>query len=448
MANTLKASVSGVRGIVGDSFTPDVVTQYVQAFAGLTGKGGTVAVGRDTRSSGSGYLQLVAGVLSACGINVIDLGVCPTPTLLCYVRAKQLDGGVLITASHNPIAWNALKLVKAGGLFLNQTDFERLQKKLGGKSAWVAAEESGSILSEPLAVDLHMNEIVLNYDIRYVKQRRFRVAYDPGNGAGTVMTRRFLKRLGAVTFGIHDEDTGGFEREPEPTPHALSDLAELTARNKCDLGIAQDPDADRLCLIDETGNALSEELTLALAAWGFYAAGGRGDLAVNVSTSRMCCDIAEDYGYAVKLAPVGEANVLDVMHKEGCPFGGEGNGGVIFPDINPCRDSFTAALLVMDLIARTKRPLSQLAAEIDKYTMIKEKLKSAPSDYQKRIVKAFKKEEMTFSENSVDGIRLDFAEGWIHLRPSNTEPVIRLIGEAENPTLLKTWIKTVKGALQ
>lgn len=447
MANTLKASVSGIRGIIGDTFNPEVVSDFVRAFAAFTGKGGTIAIGRDTRGSGSGYLQLAAGLLNACGMHTVNLGVCPTPTLLNYVREKGLDGGLLLTASHNPIEWNALKLVKRGGLFLDARDFSRLQKVLTKPGAWAAAADFGSSKSDKTAVDLHLNTLVLNYDIRYIKQKRFRVAYDPANGAGVVMTRRFLKRLGVLEFGIYDEETGGFGREPEPVPAALDELAALTVDNKCDLGLAQDPDADRLCLVDETGRPLSEELTLALAAWAFYLAGGRSDLAVNVSTSRMCRDVAEQFGFKVWTAPVGEANVLEVMQTKGCVFGGEGNGGVIHAGINSCRDSFVAAMMVMDLIARSKMPLSLLADRLNKYVMVKEKLSSAPENYRKRLQDAFHKSGEAFTEDTVDGVRFDFEQGWIHLRPSNTEPVLRLIGEGVDAAVLKGWISTARKAL-
>lgn len=455
MAQQLMASVSGIRGIVGESLTPPVILRYISAYSQWLG-GGTVAVGRDTRKSGPMIQRLVEGLLLAHGVDVVNLGICPTPTLLHYVRTQGLDGGVLITASHNPILWNALKLVKKGGAFLNQQDLERfntfLAAGIDSHVAYQSVSGVGTLQDAPRSpLENQINNYVELFDIRFIKQRKFRVAVDPGNGAGAVMDRLFLKRLGCQVFAVNEEITGDFGREPEPRPDALFQLGRLVKENNCQVGFAQDPDADRLCLVDEKGTPLSEEITLALAVLSFFGRKQTGTVVANVSTSRLVRDIARHNLAEYRQAPVGEANVLQEMQQCGAPIGGEGNGGVILPRLNPCRDSFVAMLLVLDLLARQKKPVSAIVANLPGYVMIKEKIALSPGDTQGlvgRVTKIFHGAGMQFEENGIDGIRLDFPEGWIHVRKSNTEPVVRVIAEGSDGTVVQKWINMVRAALE
>ena len=476
----IKASVSGIRGIVGESLHPPLLVHYTSAYARWLGRG-RVAIGRDTRSSGPAIQRLVESVLLACGIDVIDLGIVPTPTLLLFVRQKELDGGILITASHNPIAWNALKLVKRGGRFLNEEDFaaftQCLQNVCGAQETqapdglYKPAGLLGGITSDETALTLHADIFARAFPLLTLRRRKFRVAADPGNGAGARMNSLFLARLGCHAFHVHDDITGNFARPPEPRPEALAALSRLVTQEHCAVGFAQDPDADRLCLVDETGRALSEEMTLALSAWSYYLPRGRknhagqkkegepehgkSDIVVNVSTSRYAADVARHYGRKCHLSKVGEANVLAVMTEKKAEFGGEGNGGVIYPLLNPCRDSFVGMFLILELIAAMRMPLSEIVARFHKeiappYTMLKDTcvFTGAMSGAYARIREECGRRGGAYTENTLDGLRLDFADGWVHLRESNTEPVVRIIAEANASARAKELVSMVKAVLR
>jgi len=466
----IKASVSGIRGIVGESLTPPVIMRSVTAFArwlavsagGASGK--RVAIGRDTRSSGVAIQGLAASLLLLYGIDVIDLGIVPTPTLLLYVRQKELDGGILVTASHNPIEWNALKLVKRGGQFLNEEDFAAVSRAMdedAPATLYKSARLLGKLTSDPDAGAMHVESFVHTLPLDAIRLRKFKVAVDPGNGAGTVMDTLFLSRLGCTIFTVHGAITGDFERPPEPKPEALSALSELVVREKCAVGFAQDPDADRLALVDENGTALSEEMTLALSAWAYYLPqrGKKqeytsGDMVVNVSTSRSAAEVARHFGKECHLAKVGEANVLAAMIGHNAGFGGEGNGGVIFPVINACRDSFVGMYCILKLITLIREPLSRIVEKFHtdiapRYTMLKEKAEYA-GDLERvytRLRKDCSARGESWTENRLDGFRMDFADGWLHLRESNTEPAVRIIAEAGDESRARDLIIMARSAL-
>ncbi|MDR2733097.1 MAG: phosphoglucosamine mutase [Spirochaetota bacterium] len=463
----IKASVSGIRGIVGESLTPPVVMRAVMAYAqwlaasGAVGKP-QVAIGRDTRSSGACIQGLAASLLLACGIDVIDLGVVPTPTLLLYVRRKALDGGILITASHNPIQWNALKLVKRGGQFLNEEDFASVARNMADETPlYKPAHLLGKITSDDTACALHVETFARTLPLDAIRLRKFRVAIDPGNGAGAVMDALFLNRLGCSIHTVHGAITGDFERPPEPKPEALGALSALVVREKCAVGFAQDPDADRLVLVDENGTALSEEMTLALSAWAYYLPsrskkqeGASGDIVVNVSTSRLAMDVARHFGKVCHLAKVGEANVLAAMTRHNAGFGGEGNGGVIYPLINPCRDSFAGMYCILKLMTYLREPLSRIVERLHtdiapRYTMLKEKTEFA-GDLERAYAglrKGCAARGTVWTENLLDGFRMDFADGWLHIRESNTEPAVRIIAEANDAQTARDLMAMMRAAL-
>ena len=448
--SSLKASVSGIRGIVGDTLTPEVVVSYTSAFSAWLG-GGCVAVGRDTRVSGPLYQRIVEGVLSASGIDVIDIGIVPTPTLLQYVRENKLAGGVLLTASHNPVAWNALKLVKSGGAFLEQPDFEAVTALLDKDKAYTPVSGIGTFESDRDAAVSQAGLLIDRYGCGDIRKRAFTVAVDPGNGAGAVMDRMFLEKLGCRVVSVNEEITGDFSRPPEPRPDALAGLSALVKESGAVVGFAQDPDADRLCLVDEKGTPLSEELTLALCLQAFYKRGGSGDVVVNMSTSRVNDDVAAAFGGKVHRSKVGEANVLGTMRDMDAPIGGEGNGGIIYPALNPCRDSFVGMMMVLDLLVIEDRPLSEIAADLPAYAMEKLKLpvKGENAALQEALEEAFRGiGEESFSVNSLDGLRFDFSDGWIHLRESNTEPVMRLIAESADRGKMTGWILAARSVTE
>lgn len=448
MADPLKASVSGIRGTIGGSLSPDAVVEWTAAYAAWLGRG-SVAVGRDTRKSGPLCQRLVEATLQACGINVIDIGIVPTPTLLFHVREQGLDGGILLTASHNPIEWNALKLVKRGGVFLEQPDFTALCRVMENPPRWATVHELGSLQCDPDAAAAYGRQLASRFDTGAVRAARFSVAVDPAGGAGAVLDRAFLEGLGCTVHGLFEAVTGDFPRRPEPVPEALADLAAFVRERGAAVGFAQDPDADRLVLVDETGTPVSEELTLALCLLSWYGKGGKGDAVVNMSTSRVNDDVAARFGYTVHRSRVGEANVLTRMRELAAPIGGEGNGGIILPGLNACRDSFVGMLLVLDLLARENKPLSALVASLPQYRMVKEKFPvTLAPDAEVRLLAAFRAAgETEPAVNREDGLRFDFPAGWIHIRESNTEPVVRLIAESREECLTRGWIRAAATAL-
>ena len=402
--------------------------------------------------SGPLYQKLVEAGLMAAGISVIDIGVVPTPTLLAFVRERGLAGGILLTASHNPIEWNALKLVKRGGIFLDQVDFESLQGHLDRPPLYKAVRELGTVVGDPDAVDLHTKRLLQGYDLDPVVRAGISVAVDPVNAAGCVMDVPFLERLGCRVTPLNIELTGDFARPPEPGPAALEGLASRVRESGAAVGFAQDPDADRLALVDETGTALSEELTLALCLLSWYGRGGKGDAVVNMSTSRLNDDIAARFGFAGHRSRVGEANVLSMMRETGSPIGGEGNGGIILPALNPCRDSFVGMLLILDLLVQEGRPLSRIVASLPQYQMVKRKFPvSLPKGAEALLSAAFAAAGEPASStriNRMDGLRYDFPQGWIHIRESNTEPVVRIIAESPSSAATGIWIAAAAGALE
>ncbi len=445
-------SVSGIRGIIGDSFTPDVITKYLYGFAQFIGSG-TIAIGRDNRKSGLMVQKLVESILQFNGLSVIDLGIIPTPLVLKYVKGHNLVGGIIVTASHNPIEWNALKLVKAGGLFLNQADFDKYMKIIASfetqkkQPVHKDVHKLGTYKKDETGVRAYLDDFTYKFDISKIKNRKFKVAYDPVNGAGAVMDKDFFIRLGCASFPINDEITGDFNRIAEPTPAVLDKLSEAVIKNKCDIGFAQDPDADRLVVVDEKGVPLSEELTLALSVDSLVSRGMKKlDVAINVSTSRLVEDIIGDRGTVFRSA-VGEANVFKMMQDKKAIIGGEGNGGVIYPHLNSCRDSFVGMALILDLIVSKKRELSNIVDEYPAYYMVKKKieLSSNSKNIEKKILNQFSK--MDFDIDKTDGIRLNFSDSWIHLRESNTEPVMRIIAEAKTKKVAQTLVKEAQATI-
>jgi len=455
MKSKLMVSVSGIRGILGDSFDPAVVTKYLNGFARFIGRG-TVVIGRDNRKSGLMVQKLVESILQFNGIDVIDLGIVPTPLVLQYVRKHNLQGGVVITASHNPIEWSALKLVKEGGVFLNQTDFGKFMRiidKNEDKSTGLVYKDVhklGGFKKDEKAVKSYINDFVMKFNINRLKNRKFRVAYDPGNGAGVAVDYSFLNRLGCISFAINDEITGDFNRVAEPTPSVLKKLAETVIANKCDIGFAQDPDADRLVVVDEMGKPLSEELTLALSVDSvlFKNRDKTFNAVINMSTSRLVEDIIGERGTVYRSA-VGEANVYKMMLDNNAIIGGEGNGGVIYPHINSCRDSFVGMALILSLLIHRRQPLSKVINEYPQYFMVKKKIKLANDDknLEKKMLKQFSHNDGYKNIDKTDGIRINFSDSWVHIRKSNTEPVMRVIAEAKTKKAANLLVADVQAII-
>jgi len=444
-------STSGIRGIVGLSLDPIIITRYAAAF-GRSVKGGKVVVGRDSRPSGAGYSQLVISTLAMSGCDVVDLGIVPTPTVELAVRYHKAAGGIAITASHNPSEWNALKFFNSLGEFITKRQYAQLEK-IATAGSWTFAthDHLGTVTSDDRVVDRHIAD-VLRLDVipkADIKKAKFRVVVDAINGAGSTALPELLERLGVKVIRLNCKGDGDFYRKPEPIAENLVDLGKAVAANHADLGLACDPDADRLALVDETGRPIGEELTLTLAV-AYYLTRKKGPIAINLSTSSMTADVARMVGSPVYYSPVGEANVIAEMRRRHAVIGGEGNGGVILPESHYGRDALVGAALIMSYLAKTKKNLSTLAGTIPAYVNIKKKA-PLPKDYDRKVFgleKAIKNAYGKVTVDSRDGLRFDLDEGWIQIRKSNTEPIYRLIAEARTAGLARQLVQLISSSLK
>lgn len=447
---SLKVSVSGIRGIWGDSLTVPLLLDYTQAFASyvLAQGGKKVLLGRDARPTGDLITRMVSSTLNACGLDTTDIGIVPTPTVLFGVREYGYDAGIIVTASHNPVEWNALKFVKAGGTFTGEKDLQKILSYLGQTLSAAEWSRVGQHTQDNTIPGAHVSRVLSAIDPLPIKKRAFRIVLDPVNSAGSLITRELLEKMGCQVRVLNGEMHGRFDRGTEPIPAHLQHMGPAILEYQADAGFAQDPDADRLVLVDEQGRVLSEEMTLALSLEAVLSR-TPGDIVINMSTSRMNQDIAEKYGKKCYRTKVGEANVVEGIQQHQALIGGEGNGGVIYPAINTGRDSLTGIALILEYLARTGMSLSQAAGQLPKYTMKKEKF-----DFQGDLEQLYRKMTESFSgaqADRLDGLRLDWSEqgqpSWIHIRPSNTEPVVRLIGESPDPRILDKAFSTVKALL-
>ena len=432
MSDTLVVSISGVRGIVGAGLTPEVVQKYATAF-GLLARdsgGNTIVLGRDARASGPMFADVVTSALQSVGVTVIDCGLIPTPTAQLAVEHHGAAGGIVITASHNPVEWNALKFVGPDGLFLNKQAANRLFDIVarGAKDGTEVAAHGG-LVSDSAAIERHL-EGVLGLelvDVTAIRQRGFTVALDCVRGAGGTIMPRLLELLGCEMVGMDLETDGKFPRAPEPVPANLSGLGNLVRDSGADLGIAVDPDVDRLAVLDETGTPIGEDYTLAFGVRAVLAK-RTGPVVTNLSTSLVVEDAAREHDATVQRAPVGEANVADMMKRTGAVIGGEGNGGVMLPDLHLGRDAPVAASLVLGLLTQTGKAVSELVAAAPRYSIVKSKVDR--SDSLDRIYLALEQQFPDASFDKQDGLRLAWSDSWLHVRPSGTEPIVRLIAEA------------------
>ena len=447
MQETLKVGVGGVRGIVGESFTPQLAVEFAQAFGALVGPG-LVVVGRDTRPSGVMIERAIVAGLQSVGCRPVLVGIVPTPTIMMKTAQLQARGGIAITASHNPVMWNALKFVEGTGLFLNEVRAEQLLDLYHQQDVPAVAESDiASVMVEDLAVREHWQKVLGYVDTRKIKKRKFRVAVDLCNGVGALHTVAFLHDyLGCTVFPLHDGPTGVFEREPEPLPKNLGALCRKVREMSCDLGFAQDPDGDRLAVVNEKGEPIGEDLTLALAVEAVLAQHGRGPVVVNLATSKCVEDVARRYDCPVERTKVGEINVVEAMLRLGAVVGGENIGGVIVPAIHPCRDSYIAMALVLERLALTGSAVSAFQTGLPKYALIKEKVPVLIED----VAVTLRQLRQHFSEyriNLLDGILVDFGTGWLHVRRSNTEPVLRITVEATSEKEARQWVAEVRGII-
>ena len=446
MAEELIISISGMRGIVGENLTSSVATDYGRAFgtflkskyAGKQQKL-SVCIGRDSRPSGQMLKSAVTAGLCDGGVNVIDLGLAITPGVGVMVKHLQCSGGVIITASHNPVQYNGIKLLLSNGVAPPADEAEKIRQHFFGKHFTLAdSPDRGKVTSNKQTDTAHIAKVLAVVDKKVIAARKFNVVLDSVNGAGGLVTKKLLAELGCEVIAINDEPTGLFAHTPEPIAENLTGLCRVVKEEKAEIGFAQDPDADRLAIVDEAGNCIGEEYTLALAAKYIFSK-KTGRAATNLSTSRMIDDIAERAAGQVIRTAVGEANIAAAMLEHNCIIGGEGNGGVIDLRVGPIRDSLVAIGLVLQLMAETGKTVSQLVREIGGYYMIKDKFVANKSQAL-QILDSAKKLFADARLNTTDGCRFDFSDGWLHLRTSNTEPVMRVIVEAKDKNTAQEYI--------
>ena len=448
MAEQLIISVSGMRGIVGENLTPAIAEEYGCAFGTFLRDRNadkeklSVCIGRDSRPSGEMLKSAMTAGLCKVGIDVIELGIVTTPGVGIMVSELGCDGGVIITASHNPVQYNGIKLLLENSMAPPPESAGQIRQYYYDKQfALVDSPDSGGVTCNEQTNVTHIAKVLALVDKEAIAGKKFKVVLDSVNGAGGPITKKLLSELGCVVSAINDEPTGLFAHTPEPTVENLTGLCEAVKAEGSEIGFGQDPDGDRLAIVDENGTYIGEEYTLALAAK--YAFSKRtGGAAANLSTSRMLDDIAEKAGGRVYRTAVGEANVAGAMLEHDCIIGGEGNGGVIDLRVSPIRDSLVGIALVLQLMAETGKTVGRLAGEIGGYYMSKDKFAADKSQAQ-QILDSAKKLFADAKLDTTDGCRFDFKDGWLHLRTSNTEPVMRIIVEAKGRQAAQKYIDAV-----
>lgn len=450
----LMVSVSGVRGKVGEALTPEIVTRFAAAFGAYVSQAVSgkprVIIGRDSRTSGPMFVRAATAALQSVGCDVLDVGLAPTPTVLYAIRHHQAAGGMVVTASHNPVEWNALKLASAEGMFLDAEQAPRMREFLPDGAIQRAGWDSiGTVASDSDAVARHLAAVLAIpfLDVDALRKRRFKVVLDCVHGAGSVLLPPLLEALGCEVIGLGLEPDGRFPREPEPVAANLGELEQAVREHGADIGLATDPDADRLSLVSNDGRAIGEDYTLGLAA-ALVLRHRRGPVVTNLSTSRLLEDVANEAGVPLHRAAVGEINVARRMQEAGAAIGGEGNGGVILPDVQLTRDSAVAAALVLQMLLESGVSLNELVARYPRYTIVKDKL---PRD-SGSLESAYERLEHRLGAPELDrqdGLRLAWPaeRRWLHLRASGTEPILRIIAEAPDESSARELVEQARQAL-
>ncbi len=440
---SLMVGISGIRGIVGKSLTPEVAVQYASAFAEYCklhqpGRN-TVVLGRDGRAGGNILAGIVSSTLLASGLDVRALGVVPTPTIALAVDKSGAAGGIAVTASHNPLQWNGLKFFASSGLFLNEGENEELwgiaRRPRTGYAGW---DQLGKHTADDTWIAYHIKAVLaIPYlDVPAIRRRRLKAVVDCVNASGSFIVPALLRELGCTVIELNCDGHGVFPHTPEPLPENLTELARRVTQERADIGIAVDPDADRLVLINERGEPCGEEYTVASAVkfvLGRECARGSGSappVVVNLSTTRAVDDIATSYGVPVVRTPVGEINVAEKMVEVKSVIGGEGNGGVILPAVHPGRDATVGIGLILQMLTEFSGPLSGLMATLPQYSIAKGKIQLGELSPDRVIERLQKTYAGAGRITTGDGLKIDFPGHWVHLRKSNTEPIMRIIAEA------------------
>ena len=439
----LMKSVSGIRGIVGDSLTTELVLSYAKRFGVFSGRG-KVVVGRDSRTTGKMLLKTVSAGLMSVGADVIDLGICPTPTVLLAVENLKADGGIAITASHNPQEWNALKLINDTGTFLTPAqskDFWNIPEKEQADLDWA---HIGSFTEYACAIDDHINAIMKLplIAVDKIKKKHFKVVIDSTNGAGGLMSPKFLRELGCDVVELYSEPNGIFSRVAEPAAQNLGALEDEVIKHKADIGFATDPDVDRLSIVSNEGIALGTEYTLLLAE-KYVLSQKKGNIATNLSSSMASDVIAKENAVEIFRSPVGEINVAEAMIEHNCVIGGEGNGGIILPELHFTRDAPLGMALILSYMAISGKSISELAAEIPRYYIYKTKLELSEAIDFNKVAGKMTQDYSHKKIDAQDGIKIIDPGFWIHIRKSGTEPIVRVIAESSSEEESKKLCKDI-----
>ncbi len=438
---TLIKSISGIRGTiggnVGDNLTPIDAVKFASAYGTWlkqqrNKENYRVVVGRDARISGEMIQNLVMNTLVGLGIHVIDLGLSTTPTVEIAVPMERADGGIILTASHNPKQWNALKLLNAKGEFLNGEEGAKILE-IAENDAMVFADVDhlGMITKNEGYIDMHIDEVLKLplVNKKAIADANFKVVVDGVNSTGGIAVPLLLERLGVHTVKLYCDPTGHFPHNPEPLKEHLGDLSKSVVKERADLGIVVDPDVDRLAFMDEKGEMFGEEYTLVACA-DYVLSKTRGNTVSNMSSTRALRDVTEKHGGTYEASAVGEVNVVELMKKNNAIIGGEGNGGIIYPELHYGRDALVGIALFLSLLAEKRLKTSELRATYPNYFMSKKKIELTPSLDVDSILQAMESRYQNEKLTTIDGVKIDFSNSWVHLRKSNTEPIIRIYTEA------------------
>lgn len=453
---TLISSISGTRGTIGgkpgENLTPPDAVAFASAFAEFikeqTNKSApTIVIGRDARPSGGWLSRMVTGTLQACGVHVIDLGLSTTPTVEVAVPGLDADGGIILTASHNPVEWNALKLLNQKGEFISAAEGKALLQKITDADViYPGVEQTGSYRMEEGWIEKHI-DMVLNHELvdsDAIRARGFKIAVDPVNSTGALAIPKLLDRLGvAQTVVINGEVNGKFAHNPEPLKEHLTEISSCVREQGMDLGIVVDPDVDRLALISEDGEMFGEEYTLVAIA-DYYMNAKPGATVSNLSSSRALRDVTERAGQSYHASAVGEVNVVSLMKEVGAVIGGEGNGGIIVPDFHYGRDALIGIALFLTHLAKVGSKMSELRASYPHYEMAKNKIQLSEGLQPDELIKKMQDRYQGENINTVDGLKIDFENEWVHLRKSNTEPIIRVYTESASKDAAEALAKRIE----
>ena len=456
---TLIKSISGIRGTIGgaqgDNLTPIDIVKFTTAYVRFMsekhqGKRLTIVLGRDARISGTMVNDIIEGTLLGCGADVINVGLCTTPGTEMAVITHKADGGIIITASHNPKQWNALKLLNEKGEFLNDAEGKRVLA-LAEDEAFVFPEIDaiGKVISREDFNSTHIQQVLALdlVDVEAVKARKFKVVVDAVNSIGGVVIPQLLKELGCEVVELNCEPNGEFAHNPEPLPENLTEISEVIRREKADLGVVVDPDVDRLALVNEDGTMFGEEYTLVAVA-DYILSKQVGNTVSNLSSSRALSDVTVAHGGEYNASAVGEVNVVKKMKDTGAIIGGEGNGGVIYPALHYGRDALVGVALFLTYLVERGLKMTELRATYPAYFASKNKIQLTPAIDVDKVLLEMKERYATEHVNDIDGVKIDFAENWVHLRKSNTEPIIRVYTEAKSMAEADALAQKIMGEIK